>query len=106
MSHRILSLFALLIFISSCEDQYVYTPPAGVKTPTDIFGDMYREMLIMDTMGVSKQVANGFPKSDIRDIKLAFRKQSLRKILILEKCLPRFGLHYFTTHLISQSFLH
>jgi len=75
MSHRILSLFAILIFISSCEDQYVYTPPAGVKTPTDIFGDMYREMLIMDTMGVSKQVANGFPQSDIRDIKLAFRKQ-------------------------------
>lgn len=75
MSHRFIYLFAFLFLMSSCEDQYVYTPPTGVDTPMKIFGDMYKEILIMDTMGISRQIADGFPKSEIREIKLAFRKQ-------------------------------
>ena len=75
MSKRLIYLFAILFILSSCEEQYVYTPPVGIETPSDIYGDLYREILIMDTVGISRQIANGFPKSEIRDIKLAFRKQ-------------------------------
>lgn len=65
----------IVFFISSCEDPYVYTPPSGIERPKDIFGGMYEEILSLDTLGISKEIANGFPKHDLKDIKLAFRKQ-------------------------------
>ena len=67
-------MFGLVLF-SSCEDEYVYTPPTGVTPPSVLFGDIYKDILIKDTLGISRQIADGLPKSEIRDIKLAFRKQ-------------------------------
>lgn len=75
MFYRLLSLFSLLMIFTSCEDQYVYTPPTGVTPPSAVFGDIYKDILIKDTVGISKRLANGLPKKDIREIKLAFRKQ-------------------------------
>ena len=75
MRSRILYVIGFAILFSSCEDPYVYAPPTGIERPVDIFGVMYDEILSLDTLGISEQIANGFPKKDIREIKLAFRKQ-------------------------------
>lgn len=64
-----------LISLSACEEPYNYTPPKGIVQATDHYGNMYKEILIMDTIGISKQLADGLPKAPINEIKLAFRKK-------------------------------
>jgi len=68
-------VLGFLFLLSSCEDPYIYEPPSGVERPKDIFGSMYDEILSLDTIGISKQIADGLPKIDVKEIKLAFRKQ-------------------------------
>lgn len=85
MFSRILYIIGFAILISSCEDPYVYTPPSGVERPIDIFGVMYDEILSLDTLGISEQIANGLPKKDVREIKLAFRKQKNNTDFDLQK---------------------
>ncbi len=75
MYHRLICLLSALLILSSCEDEFVYTPPKGISPPSLLFGDIYKDILIKDTLGISRQIADGFPKSGIREIKLAFRKQ-------------------------------
>lgn len=75
MYYRLLYLLSAFLLYSSCEEEYVYSPPSGVTPPSLIFGDIYKDILIKDTLGISRQIANGFPKNEIREIKLAFRKQ-------------------------------
>ena len=75
MYQRLLFIICAFVLFSSCEDEYVYTPPSGINPPSIVYGDFYKEILIQDTIGIGRQLANGFPKSEIRDIKLAFRKR-------------------------------
>ncbi len=82
---RFLYVFGVLFLFTACEDPYVYAPPSGIERPKDIFGGMYEEILSLDTLGISKQIADGFPKSEIKDIKLAFRKQKNNSDFDLQK---------------------